>query len=91
MSNIRQLGAHIQGPTRCMRCKHEWQAVSPPGRVAEFECPACGCFTGVRLTMIEPEGERWQCTCECQLFYLDRKGAPMCANCGQRAKGWVDA
>lgn len=81
---------HIEGPVRCLRCKHDWRAVGPVGTVSEFECPSCGCYTGVRLTLTEPDGERWACACENQLFFLDRNGPPLCANCGKRAQGWVD-
>lgn len=81
---------HLEGPARCLRCKHEWRAVVPVGTVADLECSACGCFTGVLVAMVEPEGDRWQCSCECQLFYLTATGAPMCAGCGRRATSWVD-
>ena len=81
---------HLQGPMRCLRCKHEWRGVAPIGKVADMECPSCGCFTGVLTTLLEPEGERWQCACGEQLFHLDRKGPPMCASCGLRAYSWVD-
>lgn len=47
--------------------------------------------TGVLTGLIEPEGERYVCSCECQLFFLDRIGPPLCAGCGKRAQGWVDA
>lgn len=84
-------GPYIEGPAKCLRCKREWHAVMPPGRPAGLECPGCGCYTGVLSGLIEPEGERWACSCEGQLFFLDRIGPPMCASCGLRAQGWIDA
>lgn len=84
-------GEHLQGPAKCLRCKHEWQVVAPTGDVGDFECPSCGCYTGVITTLVEPAGLRWQCECENQLFFLDNKGPPMCASCGKRAHEWIDA
>ena len=81
---------YIEGPVKCLRCKHEWRGVMPPGRPAGLECPGCGSSTGVLTGLVEPEGERWVCSCECQLFFLDRIGPPMCAGCGVRAQSWVD-
>lgn len=84
-------GEHLQGPAKCLRCKHEWQVVAPTGNVGDFECPSCGCYTGVITALVEPAGLRWQCECENQLFFLDNKGPPMCASCGKRAHEWIDA
>lgn len=81
---------YLEGPVRCMRCKHEWHGAMPIGTVAGLECPSCGSMTGVLPGLIQPEGERWACVCENQLFFLDRKGPPLCASCGKRAQGWVD-
>lgn len=82
-------GPHLNASCRCLRCKHQWQDVMPVGTVV-LECPACGCFAGCVAGLVEPEGERWVCECENQLFFLDRIGPPMCAGCGKRAQGWVD-
>lgn len=82
-------GPHLNALCRCLRCKHEWRGVMPVGTVV-LECPACGCFAGCIAGLVQPEGERWACSCEGQLFFLDRIGPPMCASCGRRAQGWVD-
>lgn len=89
-SQIDESGPYIEGPVKCLRCKHEWHGVMPPGRPAGLECPGCGSYTGVLTGLVEPEGERYVCSCECQLFFLDRIGPPMCAGCGRRAQTWVD-
>ena len=83
-------GPYLNASCRCLRCKHQWQGVMPVGTTV-LECPACGCFAGCVAGLVEPEGERWACECENQLFFLDRIGPPMCASCGRRAQGWVDA
>lgn len=82
-------GPYLNASCRCLRCKHQWQGVMPVGTVV-LECPACGCFAGCIAGLVEPEGERWVCSCEGQLFFLDRIGPPMCASCGLRAQEWVD-
>jgi hypothetical protein len=95
MSNVvsltdRKSGPHLSGPARCVRCKHEWQAVTPEGVFKGLECPECGNFSGVRWGLIGPEHEYWQCICGCATFALSRTGAPICVNCGVRATSWAD-
>ena len=84
-------GPYVEGPVKCLRCKHEWHGVAPAGVPTGLECPSCGCFAGARMSVVQPAGERWVCSCEGQLFFLDRLGPPMCAGCGLRAHEWVDA
>lgn len=69
------------GQARCVGCRHEWVAVAPIG-ATEFECPACSALKGFFIGTYSPE-ERWECACECDLFYMTRTGA-MCINCGVR-------
>lgn len=83
-------GPHLEGPARCVRCKHEWRAVSPVGVFEFLECPSCGNETGVRWTLTGPVDQYWQCHCGCSAFALDAKGPPMCVNCGTRATSWAD-
>jgi hypothetical protein len=83
-------GPHLEGPARCVRCKHEWRAVSPEGVLDGLQCPECKLFTGVRLGLIGPDAQRWACNCGNELFYLTPTGAPLCCNCGLRATSWVD-
>lgn len=79
---------HLRGPARCMRCDHHWEAVSPEGVIASFECPACGLFTGVFEGITEPEhGTRWVCNCGSDLFYILASGC-QCLMCGVIAKGF---
>lgn len=84
-------GPHLSGPVRCVRCKHEWEGVSPVGVFEGLECPACGNDTGVRYCLTGPEDAYWQCNCGSATFTLPRTGAPVCCNCGLRATGWVNS
>lgn len=81
----------LEGPVRCMACRHEWRAVSPPGEFNGFECPACHAYKGAYIGMMAPADHRvWVCACGNDLFVLTPTGAPLCPNCGLRATGWVD-
>lgn len=84
-------GPHLEGPVRCIRCKHEWRAVSPAGVFDGLECPSCEQETGVRYVLTGPEDEYWECACGARLFVLTRTGAPICCSCGLRATSWADA
>jgi hypothetical protein len=84
-------GPHLEGPMKCVRCQHTWRGVAPVGLVDGFECPACHNMTGVIFGMIQPADEFWQCNCGNNLFHLDRRGAPLCCNCGLRATSWADS
>lgn len=83
-------GPHIEGPVRCVGCRHEWHAVAPVGVFNDLECPSCGAHKGIRLGTIEPDGDVWVCNCGCSYFALGRTGAPMCINCGLRATSWAE-
>lgn len=83
-------GPYLEGPVRCVRCKHEWRGVSPVGEFEGLECPACHNETGVRYTLVGPDGEHWVCNCGSSTFALARTGAPICVNCGRRANSWAE-
>lgn len=96
MSNVvafpdRGDGPYIEGPVRCLGCRHEWRAVAPPGDFKALECPGCGASKGIRLGVITPDdGTVWECRCGGDLFFLTPTGAPLCANCGLRANSWAE-
>lgn len=74
---------HLRGFARCLSCKHEWQAVTPEGLIAGFECPACGLMHGVLQGLCEPEnGTRWVCKCGCDLYYILPTNGCQCLMCG---------
>lgn len=84
-------GPSLEGPARCVRCKHEWRAVTPVGCFDDLECPSCGTHHGVRTgTIGTHDGTVWQCNCGNDLFVLTMKGAPLCILCGTRATSWAD-
>lgn len=91
VTNLPKRGQWIHGPATCVRCKHSWEAVVPVGTVKDLECPCCHAKTGILNYVVEPDGMRWACRCDNQLFFLPPKGAPMCCNCGLRAQGWADS
>lgn len=84
-------GPTLEGPVRCLRCKHEWHAVGPVGVYEDFECPKCTTNHGVRIGLLGPhDGNVWACNCGNQLFILTPTRAPMCALCGLRATSWAE-
>jgi len=70
---------HLCGLAVCLSCKHEWSAVAPVGTVVVI-CPKCDC-DGALKGFIRHDGDSWVCTCGCDLFRYDRKGA-YCIKCG---------
>jgi len=82
MSNIVKMSdysPHMEGPAKCLVCKHEWHAVAPLGTVA-LDCPECHTSKGVFVYMVVPE-ICFQCRCGEYLFHLHPNGA-QCCNCG---------
>lgn len=71
-----------QGKAKCLKCKHEWQAVAPVGTWL-IVCPECSC-DGAFMGANEYEGERFVCNCGCDLFRIAPK-ACYCINCGNTA------
>ncbi|KEZ78328.1 hypothetical protein [Salinisphaera hydrothermalis] len=74
---------HVSGEALCMRCRHEWVAVTPVGHVAELECPGCGCHAGVmKATCTPADGVPiWVCKCGCDAFRAKVDGL-LCISCG---------
>lgn len=72
---------HLSGEAHCIYCDHKWTAVAPVG-TTQLECPECRTLKGVFTYPCEPEGERWECQCGCQLFWITPTYS-MCYNCGE--------
>jgi hypothetical protein len=79
--SIEEARPHLVGPAFCLECRHRWVAVAPVGSTV-LECPACGCFKGGRLAMVQRAGPHWVCNCENALFFIRQGGDIYCANCG---------
>ena len=73
-------GPYMTGEAWCLGCKYKWLAIAPVGTFC-LECPECHANKGHYMNFQQPEGDRWQCTCGCQLFFLTSAGV-MCPNCG---------
>lgn len=91
-SNVISLAARrpqrtLEGPARCLDCKHTWHGVAPAG-VRWLECSACG---GLRGTWDRPVATEWfwECPCGCDLFTLSKAGPVRCA-CGSIAESWME-
>lgn len=81
----------LEGEAGCMVCRKRWQAVAPIG-VLRLECPFCGLMQGAWVHSVSPRDPViWHCGCGNDLFVLPPNGPPMCAACGVRATGWVEA
>ncbi len=74
----------LSGTGYCIECKHQWAAVAPVG-VHLFECPSCGTEKGTWFGIVEPPGNRWECNCGGQLFFVTETGYD-CAKCGTAQK-----
>lgn len=79
----------LRGKARCLHCRHEWQAVTPVGKVAGLECPECNLSKGVMVGLVGPADEEliWKCECGCKVFYLT-PGTVNCLNCGASQTGF---
>lgn len=73
-----------QGSAMCIGCGHKWEAAAPVGSTV-FECPNCHTNKGTWVSHVEPPGERWECNCEGQLFFVTHTGF-FCAKCGVEQK-----
>lgn len=77
---------HIQGPSICIDCKHEWQAVISEKHYQEvdgwLECPSCSTHKGRLKHPFYFGTEHWQCSCGNSLFQISKKWI-WCPNCGQ--------
>lgn len=73
---------HISGECICIQCHHTWNAVTPIG-TTWLECPKCGLRKGAykHPTGATKQEERWQCSCECDVFWITRDGF-VCCLCG---------
>lgn len=76
----------MSGTGYCMECKHEWAVAAPVG-VNVFMCPECGTEKGTWMGVVEPPGDRWECNCGGQLFFVTRTGFD-CARCGTTQKNF---
>lgn len=75
---------HIEGPVRCMRCGHEWRAVSPQGSdPVGLECPECHAEVGIRQGLVERDVPHLECNCGCSFFTIHADDQALCVNCGQ--------
>lgn len=82
-----QADPHLQGPVRCLACRHEWPAVVPAGRYGALECPECGLLKGTLIHMLAPEVV-WTCGCGCDIFAISGKTKDiLCVQCGA-AQSW---
>ena len=73
---------HLSGSAICLECKHTWVSVSEVGDIVLI-CPKCELAKGVYQNLCEPSGDRWQCKCSNQHFYIEPDGL-MCTYCGKR-------
>lgn len=76
----------MSGRALCACCKHEWAATAPLGTVW-FACPNCGTNKGRFVNYVDPPGDRWECKCGCQLFFVTMDGL-LCSNCGVSQSGF---
>jgi hypothetical protein len=76
-------GHHLAGSARCMKCKYEWQAVTPVGHIESLECPECHLHFGVMIFPTMPEAF-WTCGhCECHIFSVSGISKEiLCWQCG---------
>lgn len=75
---------HLSGDAICVACKHQWVGVTPIG-LWWFECPNCRTDNGLWVAPVDPDGERWECECGSQLFYILPNG-PRCRQCGRAVR-----
>jgi hypothetical protein len=75
---------HMQGPVKCLSCKHTWQGVSLLGMYDSLECPECGLHKGEYThNVCPPDGEAtWVCSCGNDLFFV-REDCIQCRLCGE--------
>jgi hypothetical protein len=73
---------HLAGDAKCLKCKHEWQAISPVG-ATDLECPECKLYKGVFMGNCSPKkGDKvWTCHCGCDVFTIYTHEI-RCLNCG---------
>lgn len=77
----------LEGPARCLSCRHDWIAVAPTGTVA-LDCPACGLNKGQFIHLAVREDRlHWRCACSNDLFHVTPDGY-YCPVCGEWAKGF---
>ena len=74
---------HVQGPCKCLCCKHTWHGVIEAGAdMHGLECPKCGVSKGVMTLFVAPEYILLCESCGGELFYLAEDGTPVCCICG---------
>lgn len=73
----------LSGEARCLRCNHEWPCDTPPGVVAEIECPECGREAGVLNATVAPDSDTplWICHCGSDVYRVLVDGV-LCIACG---------
>lgn len=82
MSNVINMNEHkprLSGEAKCLACGHHWEATSPLG-VVDLECPECGTFKGVYMSICIPEFYL-ECDCGNEFFFVTPDGY-LCAKCG---------
>lgn len=81
--SIRSKQPHLNGPVRCLHCKHEWEGVCEVGIISGLECPECGLRKGVFVALCCPgEGHKYyQCNCG-NAHFMIVEGFTICALCG---------
>lgn len=72
---------HTTGPAKCMKCKHEWDAVVP-AKLHMFDCPECGFESGMFHNYQVQEEAVWVCNCGNAAFEIAASGYALCINCG---------
>lgn len=76
---------HLEGAARCMRCEHEWEAVSPVGSSPTgLQCPKCYAYSGIRLGLVARDDvAHLECGCGEALYMIYADDVAMCVNCGE--------